>query len=76
MTEIKDKLTRFVEATAKDAEAYGSAKFSTCDHYNWDREIWTHRNDIINALKKRGYSVSVSTRWGVTDVTITKSMEL
>ena len=65
---IDSKITELIEDVAK----YGNAKFSTCDHYNWDREYYNHRNDIVAKLKSEGYSVASSVNWGVIDYVITK----
>ena len=68
---IKKKINDFIISKVLEVEKEGKASFSTCDHYNWDRDIWDYRNTIISKLRDRGYGVSTNTKWGVLDVTIT-----
>ena len=73
---IQEKLQNFVNNEAKYVERDGTTKFSTCDHRNWDQDIYNHLGAITTALRERGYDVSIKVNWGVTDVTITKKIEL
>ena len=54
----------------------GYSNFSTCGHYNYDRDVWNFRHQIMDAIISRGYLVSSVVRHGVTDVTITKKLNL
>lgn len=73
---LQEKLQNFVNKHSDYVEKDGSSEFSVCEHYNWDKDLWLHRQSIIDALRKRGYSVSVYVRWGVTDIEITKPIQL
>jgi hypothetical protein len=76
MSNIQEKLQKIVDSEAEYAERTGSSQLSTCDHSNWDRDVWNHRHEIISALRSRGFSVTESVRHGVTDIVITKKMNL
>jgi len=65
---IQDKINFELEYADKN----GSTTFSVCDHYNWDRDFWDNRHVMINEMRSRGYNVSVSVKWGVTDILISK----
>lgn len=73
---IEDYLKRVVESESKYVEREGCTKFSTCSHSNWDRDIYNHRHNIIDAFKKKGYSVSHERSFGVEDYYITKNFTL
>ena len=72
----QEKLQQKINSECEYADRKGTSHFSVCDHSSWDRDLWTYRQDIIDAIIKRGYSVSVSIRWGVTDIEIRKPIEL
>lgn len=72
MENLEQKINKIIDDELEYADKRGSTKLSTCDHYNWDRDVWNHRHQIIEEIRRRGYSVSVSTNWGVTDINITK----
>ena len=55
---------------------YGSNTLSTCDHYNWDKDIWNHRYSIVDKLIDLGFNVDTQMNWGVLDITITKELKL
>ena len=69
---LQDKLQNTINTECNYADKNGSSRLSVCDHSSWDRDLWAHRESIIDAIRKRGYSVSVSVKWGVTDINITK----
>jgi hypothetical protein len=73
---LQEKLQNRINIECEYADKNGSTRLSVCDHYNWDRDLWSHRHDIIDAIRKRGYSVSVSVRWGVTDIEISSKINL
>ena len=73
---LTEKLTDKINFESRYADKDGSTRFSVCDHYNWDRDFWNHRNVLIQALRDRGYNVSVSVSWGVTDIDVTKKISL
>ena len=72
MSDIEQKLNVLVETHVNYIKKDGSTRISTCDHYNWDRDIWNHRHAIINAFKGAGYEVTTSTNHGVLDIDIVK----
>lgn len=71
---LEEKLTNVINDNCERAERNGSTKLSTCDA--WDRDIWNHHNEIISAIRNRGYNVSTSVNWGVLDIVITKKLNL
>jgi len=73
---LTEKLSEKIEFESRYVEKDGTTRFSVCDHYNWDRDFWSHRHTLIQAFKDRGYDVYVSVRWGVTDIDITKKITL
>lgn len=73
---LQEKIQNFVDNEAKYVEKDGSTKFSTCDHRGWDQDIYNQLGAITTALRERGYNVNTRVNWGVTDVTITKKLEL
>lgn len=75
-TTAQDKLQKIVDDLAQICDLKGSAQISTCDHYNWDKEVWMHRHAIMDTLKKRGYKVESRTNWGVLDITVAKPITL
>lgn len=68
---LKEKLTNVIEEEIQYAEKNGKSCLSTCDHSNWDKDIWSYRDAIIEGIRKRGYNVTSSTKWGVLDITTT-----
>ena len=74
--QLQKKLQDKVNEECAYADKNGSSRFSTCDHSNWDQDIWRHHSAIIEAIRCRGYSVSVTYKWGVTDITTTKKITL
>ena len=76
MENLKQKLEDFINTQARYADKDGSTSFATCSHSNWDRDIWNHKDEIIGAIRKRGYKVSSSTSFGVLDVVVRKDLDL
>ena len=68
MDKLKEKLTQVIDIECKYAVDNGTSHFDTCDAfgYGWDKDIWNYRHEIVDAIRKRGYSVSVQTSYGVT----------
>jgi|DEB0MinimDraft_6_1074348.scaffolds.fasta_scaffold245529_1 hypothetical protein len=73
---VQEKIQKCIDTECNYAEKNEWTRLSVCDHYNWDRDLWNYRHEIIDAIKNRGYNVSVSCKWGVTDITITKKIEV
>lgn len=73
---LEQYLKRFIEHQIKYAEEDGSTTFATCDARYWDQDIYNHRHEIANAIRERGYNVEMARNYGVTDVTITKKLNL
>lgn len=46
-------------------------KISTCDYENWDRDLHYYMPAIAEELRSRGFNVSSSVNYGVTDWIIT-----
>lgn len=68
------KLKRFIKELKEEVNKDGHTKFSTCDHYNWDRDIFNHREEIIQNLRNEGLNVGISSKWGVLDINISKNI--
>lgn len=73
---LQQKILNFVDNEAKYVERDGSTKFSTCDHRNWDQDIYNQLGAITTALRERGYEVTTQINYGVTDVTIVKKVKV
>ncbi len=71
---LQEKLQKEVDTICSNAERSGSHKWSIAD--TWDVDLYSHRNAIIQAVTKRGFSVSCSTSWGVIDYFISSPIEL
>jgi hypothetical protein len=76
MKELKEKLNQIIDKQIELANKYGSNTLSTCDHYNWDKDIWNHRHSIIDKLIDLGFNVESAVNHGVLDITITANLEL
>lgn len=68
---LKDKLNAFVDQQCEYASKDGRTKYSTCNHSNWDRDIWYFRHDIADIIRSRGFNVRVECNWGVMDYFVT-----
>ena len=76
MKELKEKLNKVISKQIEIVNKYGSNTLSTCDHYNWDRDIWNHRYSIVDKLIDLGFNVDTQMNHGVLDITITANLEL
>jgi len=76
MNKLKEKLKTNIKYHIDRIAETGSSSFSTCDHYSWDKDIWTHRHSIIDKLADMGFNVSQGVNHGVLDVAITANLEL
>ena len=76
MKELKGKLNKVISKQVEMVNKYGSNTLSTCDHYNWDKDIWNHRHSIVDKLIDLGFNVDTQMNWGVLDITITKELTL
>ena len=74
MKELKEKLNTIINRQIELVNRFGSNTLSTCDHYNWDKDIWNYRNFIIDKLVEEGFNVDTRTNWGVLDITITAKL--
>lgn len=68
------KLNKKINDLIGEVNKYGSTKFSTCDHRNWDKDFYNHRNYIISKIKEKGYNITESVNWGVIDYNITLNL--
>lgn len=75
---ITNKLQIVVNNQCDITDKYGNSMLSTCDclSYGWDRDIYIHREEIIQAIRSRGYNVSVTCRHGVINITTSKTIKL
>jgi len=76
MKELKEKLNKVISKQVEMVNKYSSNTLSTCDHYNWDKDIWNHRHFIIDKLIDLGFNVDSQMNHGVLDITITANLEL
>jgi hypothetical protein len=76
MKELKEKLNKVISEQIEIVNKYGSNTLSTCDHYNWDRDIWNYRHSIVDKLIDLGFNVDSQMNHGVLDITITANLEL
>jgi len=76
MKELKEKLNQIINKRIEVVNKYGSCTLSTCDHYNWDRDIWDYRHFIVDNFMDLGFNVDSQMNHGVLDITITKELEL
>jgi hypothetical protein len=76
MKELKEKLNKVISKQVEMVNKYGSNTLSTCDHYNWDRDIWNHRYSIIDKLIDLGFNVESQMNHEVLDITITADLKL
>ena len=76
MKELKEKLNKVISKQVEMVNKYGSNTLSTCDHYNWDKDIWNYRNSIVDKLIDLGFNVDSQVNHGVLDITITANLEL
>ena len=76
MKELKEKLNKVISKQVEMVNKYGSNTLSTCDHYNWDRDIWNHRYSIVDKLIDLGFNVESQINHGVLDITITADLKL
>jgi len=76
MKELKEKLNKVISKQIEIVNKYGSNTLSTCDHYNWDRDIWNHRYSIVDKLIDLGFNVDSQMNHGVLDITISAKLEL
>ena len=76
MKELKEKLNQIINRQIELVNRFGSNTLSTCDHYNWDKDIWRHRHSIVDKLIDLGFNVESQMNHGVLDITITAKIEL
>ena len=76
MKELKEKLNKVISKQVEMVNKHGSNTLSTCDHYNWDRDIWNYRHSIVDKLIDLGFNVDTQMNWEVLDITTTKKLEL
>ena len=69
---IAEKISKFVEVEVEYANEYGKSSFATCNHSNWNRDIWAHRHSIMDKIRSRGFNVTSETNHGVLDVSVVK----
>ena len=75
-TDLQAKLQSVINSACKYADKRGSTTLSTCNMSGWDNDIWNYQSQIIKAIRNRGYNVSVSVNWGVTDIVTSVQVEL
>lgn len=76
MKELEEKLNQIINKRIEIVNKFGSCTLSTCDHYNWDKDIWRHRLSIIDKFIEQGFNVESQMNHGVLDITITADLKL
>jgi hypothetical protein len=76
ITELQQKIQNVVNKEAEYADKHGHSKLSTCNAAGWDRDIFNHRLQIMEALRNRGYNVSASVNFGVMDIVTTPKIQV
>lgn len=73
-----EKIQNKVDELCKRCDEHDSAKLSVCNafSYGWDRDEWNYRYDILATIRQRGYNAFMSVNHGVTDIDITKKLNL
>ena len=72
--EVQQKLQAKIDELCARTENSSKASWSIAD--TWDPDFWAHKGAIVSAIRNRGYDVSCSVNWGVTDYVITKKITL
>ena len=70
--ELQTKLQNFINETVKYVEKNGSAVYTCRNHSGWDIDIYNNRNEINDALIRRGYEVTSKIKLGSSDIIITR----
>mgnify|MGYP003995245327 CR=1 FL=1 len=73
---VQDKIQEIVNKLCKEVENKGRARLETCDHPNWDRDVWDYHQDIYRNLLTKGYNVSLSVEHKVTDIVVLPKITL
>lgn len=73
---VEEKIQRQIDIECQYADKNGRAKLSTCSVRNWDKDIYNYHNTIIEAIRNRGYNVSVSVNYGVIDIVTTPKINV
>jgi len=76
MEDIRKKLLDTVDMLMKICDERGKSNLATCDHHNWDQDIYNYRHEIVRKLRSNGYNVGMERKWGVLDIIVTKKIEL
>jgi len=74
----QEKLQKQIDYYADVVERKGSVRWdvSPSAGYGWDADEWNYRHQIMDAMRKRGYSVRSEVNHGVTDMFINKQISL
>jgi hypothetical protein len=76
---VQEKLQGIVERHSKRVEETGKSHIDTCSaapSFGWDVDVWNHRHTIMDAFRKRGYTVSSSTNHDVLDTESTNKRHI
>ncbi|MHA2010009.1 MAG: hypothetical protein ACXACY_13010 [Candidatus Hodarchaeales archaeon] len=76
MEKIREKLLDTVDMLMRVCDERGKSNLATCNHYNWDQDIYNYRHEIVKKLRSNGYNVGMETNWGVIDIIVTKKIVL
>ena len=76
MEDIRIKIQNMIDTHVARVEQEGHISISVCNAPNWDINEWTYREDLISACRRQGFSVETAINFGVTDISVRKSLEL
>lgn len=69
---VRADIEKLVNNLAQAAEKNGACRLDVCDHPNWNKFQWNHRNSIIAGLRAKSYEVNTITKHGVLEIHISK----
>lgn len=71
---IMTKLEKEIERLVKYCDERGFSNLTTCQHPNWDKEIWDNKEYIIDQMIVRGYNVQTQSQYGAIDIMVKKEL--
>jgi hypothetical protein len=68
------KLEKEIERLVKYCDDRGFSSLTTCQHPNWDKDIWENKEYIIDQMIVRGYNVQTQSQYGAIDIMVKKEL--
>lgn len=66
--DIQKHIQKVIDEEAATTLKSGMSKLDTCDARHWDQLIWNYKEQIIETLRKRGFTVNTKRSFGVTTI--------